>query len=119
MVSKAPSAPRCAAIVGSYLSGKTTLFESILHTCGATNRRGSVSDGNTVGDASPESRAREMSVEMNIATVNYLDEEWTFIDCPGSVELQQDAIGALMVADAAIVVCEPGEQRALAVTRLM
>ena len=119
MVSKAPSAPRCAAIVGSYLSGKTTLFESILHTCGATNRRGSVSDGNTVGDSSPEARAREMSVEMNVATVDYLGDEWTFIDCPGSVELQQDTIGAMMVADAAIVVCEPGQERALAVTRLM
>ena len=85
MVSKAPSAPRCAAIVGSYLSGKTTLFESILHSAGATNRRGSVTDGNSVGDRSPESRAREMSVEMNVATVDYLGEEWTFIDCPGSV----------------------------------
>lgn len=119
MVSKAPSAPRCAAIVGSYLSGKTTLFESILHSAGATNRRGKVSDGNTVGDSSPEARAREMSVEMNVATIDYLGEEWTFIDCPGSVELQQETIGALMVVDAAIVVCEAGQEKAIAVTRLM
>lgn len=119
MVSKVLSAPRCAAIVGSYLSGKTTLFESILHSAGATRRRGRVVDGNTVGDSSPEARAREMSVEMNVATIDYLDEQWTFIDCPGSVELQQEAIGALAVVDAAIVVCEAGEEKALAVTRLM
>lgn len=119
MATKNPSAPRCAAIVGSYLSGKTTLLESILHTCGATNRKGSVTDGNTVGDSSPEARARQISVEMNIATTDYLDDEWTFIDCPGSVELQQEALGAAIVADTAIVVCEPGAEKALAVTRLM
>jgi len=119
VASKNPSAPRCAAIVGSYLSGKTTLLESLLHSCGATNRKGSVPDGNTVGDSAPESRARQMSVEMNIATADYLGEEWTFIDCPGSVELQQEALGAAVVADTAIVVCEPGADKALAVTRLM
>ena len=45
-----------------------------------------------------------MSVEMNIATADYLGEEWTFIDCPGSVELQQEALGAAVIADTAIVI---------------
>ncbi len=34
-------APRCAALVGTYLSGRTTLLESMLFTAGATNRKGS------------------------------------------------------------------------------
>lgn len=119
MASKQPSGPRCAVIVGPYLSGKTTLLEAILHLCGATNRKGSVTDGNTVGDSAPEARARNMSVEMNMATAEYLGEEWTFLDCPGSVELIQETYGSLAVADTAIVVCEPGADKALAVTRLL
>ena len=49
---------RCAVLVGPYLSGKTTLFESVLFATGAIPRKGTVKDGNTVGDAAPESRAR-------------------------------------------------------------
>ena len=119
MASKIPSGPRCVAIVGPYLSGKTTLLESILHLCGATGRKGNVTDGNTVGDNSPEARARKMSVEVNVATTEYLGDEWTFLDTPGSVELIQETHVNLSIADAAIVVCEPGAAKVFAVTRLL
>ena len=115
MTDKQSSAPRCAALVGPYLSGKTTLLESILFICGAIGRRGSVGEGNTVGDASPEARAREMSTELNVANAEYLGETWTFLDCPGSIELSQDAYNAVMVADAAVVVCEPSADKALTI----
>jgi len=119
MASKNPSGPRCVAIVGPYLSGKTTLLESVLHLCGATNRKGNVTDGNTVGDAAPEARARNMSVEVNVATAEYLGDQWNFLDCPGSVELIRETHVNLLMADAAIVVCEPGVEKVLAVTRLL
>ena len=32
-----------------------------------------------------------MSTELNVADCSYLYQAWTFIDCPGSVELDQDA----------------------------
>jgi len=38
------AAPRCAALIGPYLSGKTTLLEALLHAAGNTSRRGSVRD---------------------------------------------------------------------------
>lgn len=118
-MTKSASAPRVAALVGPYLSGKTSLLEAILHTTGAIDRKGSVKDGNAVGDSAPEARARQMSTEVNIASVNYLDEDWTFLDCPGSVDLLQEARSALMVADIAVVVCEPGADRALTVTPIL
>ena len=118
MSTKAPSAPRCAVLVGPYSSGKTTLLESILKATGATNRKGSIKDGNTVGDSSPEARARSMSTEPNIATTDYLGDTWTFIDCPGSLELAQEAQGALMVADTAVVVCEPDAAKAVTLSPL-
>ena len=101
------SGPRAVALVGPYGSGKTTLLESILVITGAVQRKGSVPLGNTVGDASPEARARQMSVEVNCATTKYLDETITFLDCPGSIEFLQDTLNVLSGVDAAVVVCEP------------
>jgi len=114
-VSKQPSQPRCCAIVGAYLSGKTSLLEEILFTTGAINRKGNVNQGNTVGDSSAEARAHTMTTQLNIATTSYLEEEWTFIDCPGSVEFMQDTYQALMICDVAIVVCDPSPEKAITI----
>jgi elongation factor G len=99
--------PRTVALVGPYGGGKTTLLESILMTTGAVARKGSIVQGNTVGDGSPEARARQMSVEVNCASTQYLDESFTFLDCPGSIEFLEDTLFALSGADAAVVVAEP------------
>ena len=113
MTTKPVSPPRCAVLVGPYTSGKTTLLEALLFGAGAIHRKGSVPQGNTVGDASPEARDRQMSVEPNLAHCEYLGEQWSFIDCPGSIELSQDSRYALMAADVAILVAEPEPERAL------
>ncbi|MDH3473754.1 MAG: elongation factor G [Rhodospirillales bacterium] len=113
MTAKPVSPPRCAVLVGPYTSGKTTLLESLLFTAGAIHRKGTVPEGNTLGDGSPEARARQMSVEPNFAHAEYLGEQWNFIDCPGSVELSQDSRNALMAADVAVVVAEPELERTL------
>ena len=117
-MSERPSGPRCAALVGPYLSGKTTLLEALLFAAGAINRRGTQKDGNTVGDHTPEARARQMSTEINVAHARYLDDPWTFLDCPGSVELAWEAQCALLAADVAVVVCEPVTERALTLAPL-
>jgi elongation factor G len=119
MTGKAPSGPRCAAIAGPYLSGKTSLLEALLYTCEAIPRLGTIKDGNTVGDSSDDARARQMSTELNIASATFLDEEWTFVDCPGSVEFIQESRAALMAADVAIVVCEPETSKALMLAPVM
>src|SRR5262245_63440051 len=90
----AAKSARCAALVGPYLSGKTTLLESILFATQRVPRKGNIKDKNTVGDASPEARARGMSTETNIASTEFLGDPWSFIDCPGSIEFQQEARNA-------------------------
>lgn len=118
MAGTRPAPPRVAALVGPYLSGKTTLMESLLHLCGAVERRGNQKDGNTVGDASAEARARNMSVEISPASGEFLGDTWHFLDCPGSVEFWNDTQAALMVADVAVVVCDPEIERALTLAPL-
>lgn len=108
---QADRSPRCIALVGPYLSGKTTLLEAILARTGAIARQGTMAAGNTVGDASPEARDHAMSVEMNVAETEFLGDQYTFLDCPGSVEFQNDAAAAFPGVDAAVVVCEPDEKK--------
>jgi len=103
--------PRCIALVGPYLSGKTTLLEAILARTGAITRAGTIPDKSTVGDASPEARDHGMSVALNIADVQFLGDTFTFVDCPGSIEFQNEGALALTACDAAVVVCEPDAKR--------
>ncbi|MGB0577602.1 MAG: elongation factor G [Alphaproteobacteria bacterium] len=104
---------RCAALVGPYQSGKTTLLESLLYATGATPRKGSVKDGSSVGDSSPEARSGQRSTEISIGQTEFLGDDWVFVDCPGSVELAQESYNAYMAADVAVVVCEPVAERAV------
>ena len=82
--------PRLIAIVGPFQSGKTSLLESLLVRAGGAARQGSVRDGTSVGDSSPEARSHAMSVEPNVASVDYMGDRFTFVDCPGSVEFIHD-----------------------------
>lgn len=110
---------RNVALVGPYLSGKTSLLESLLFVTGALDRKGSVLNGNTVGDSAPEARSRHMGVEVSAASTVYRGIRWTFLDCPGSVEFAQEAWNALTGVDAAIVVCEPDPERVLTLAPLL
>jgi elongation factor G len=105
------SGPRCVALVGPFQSGKTTLLEAILTRTGAIPRQGTVEAGNTVGDASKEARHHHMSVELAVATTNFMGDAYTFLDCPGSVEFAHDMRAVLPAIDAAIVVCEMDEKK--------
>src|SRR3978361_1190320 len=83
---RSPRGPRCIALVGPFQSGKTTLFEAILARTGAIARQGTVEAGTAIGDGSRESRRHKMSVELSAGTTNFMGDDYTFIDCPGSLE---------------------------------
>jgi elongation factor G len=118
MNDKVVESTRNVAIVGPYSSGKTTLLESILFVTGATTRKGSIKDGNTISDSSQEARDRQMSVEVSAAQSKYRDINFTFLDCPGSIEFAQETYNALVGAGVAIVVCEPVIDRVLTLAPL-
>ncbi|MGX7874213.1 elongation factor G [Mesorhizobium sp. ORM6] len=111
--------PKCIAIVGPFASGKTTLLEAILARTGAIPRQNPVSSGNTVSDHSPEARAHAMSVEATIATTEFMGEQFTFVDCPGSIEFSFEAEPVLAACDIAVVVAEADEKKIPALQLIM
>ncbi len=56
---------------------------------GAIGRQGSVADGTSVGDASPEARARGGSTELNLMHFDYMDDRYVLIDAPGLGRLRR------------------------------
>lgn len=103
--------PKCVAIIGPFSSGKTTLLEAILARTGAIPKQGTIASGGTVGDHSAEARAHAMSVEASFATTEFMGEEMTFVDCPGSIEFAYEAVPVLSTCDIAVVVAEADEKK--------
>jgi elongation factor G len=99
--------PRSVALVGPYSSGKSTLFEALLEAAGAPVKR----------PADP--RNRPMTTEIRLGHASYLGDDWTILDCPGSIEFAHQASAALAMVDIAVVVCEPSTAKAPMVAPLL
>ena len=104
---------RCISIVGPSQSGKTSLMESILHICNQIPNKGKVSDNNTLSDHLPEEHDLKMSISLGISNVQFMDEDYTFIDCPGSSEFINEFLQAAKISDLCIVVIEPIKEKIL------
>jgi elongation factor G len=104
---------RTIALTGPGGAGKTSLAEALLFASGRTGRQGSVDNGSSVGDWSPEARARGGSTELNIMHFDFLGDCFALVDCPGSVGFAADGAYGIAAADLAIVVVDPDPERAL------
>ena len=103
---------RNVAFVGHGGTGKTSLVSSALFISGATNRLGSVDDGNAPTDYDEEEIERKMTISTKMAFSEWNKNKINILDTPGFGNMIQEARGALRVADAAVVVvdCASGIQ---------
>ena len=109
---EAVNGTRAIALVGPAGAGKTCLAEAMLFAAGAIDRLGSTGAGNSVGDSSPEARARGGSTELNLMHFEWLGERFALLDVPGATGFAADGTRALTGADLAIVVVDPDPARA-------
>ena len=103
MAGRAANLVRALALVGPTGAGKTALMEAIVGVAGGDRK---------VGDLSVEAKARGHSVELNFASVEWMDDRYAFVDCPGSLELAGESDAALAPMDMAIVVADPDPSKA-------
>ncbi|NLJ82454.1 MAG: elongation factor G [Bacteroidales bacterium] len=95
---------RNIALVGGARCGKTTLAEALLLHGGVINRRGNVDDKNTVSDYRDIELERQNSIYSTVLYAEYEGVKFNIIDCPGFDDFIGEVVGALRVADTAVMV---------------
>lgn len=94
---------RNVCLLGHGGAGKTTLAEAMLFKTGATDRFGSVVDGNTVMDHDQEEIKRKFSISTSLAPVEWKDTKINIIDTPGYFDFVGEMLEGLSVADGAAI----------------
>ena len=74
---------RNIVIAGHAGRGKTSLCEAMLYTAGATDRLGTIAEGNTVMDYDPEEKKRQATLQSAVASLVYNDVKINLLDTPG------------------------------------
>ena len=97
---------RNVGVVGHGDSGKTTLTAALLFTAGATNRLLRVDEGNTITDFDEEEIQRKISISTAIAVAEWKKTKINILDTPGYNIFINDTRGALVAADAALVLVD-------------
>ncbi|MBT8327345.1 MAG: elongation factor G, partial [Bacteroidia bacterium] len=90
-------------LLGHAGSGKTTLAESMLFEAGITKKRGSVDEGNTIGDFHELEHQRGSTVFSSVMHVPWRGYKINVIDTPGYDDFSGELISALRVADTGVL----------------
>ena len=97
---------RNVGVVGHGDSGKTTLTAGLLFTAGASNRLLRVDEGNTITDFDEEEIQRKISISTAVAVAEWKKAKINLLDTPGYNIFINDARGALVAADSALVMVD-------------
>jgi elongation factor G len=101
-----PGEIRNFAIVGHASSGKTMLSECMLLCSGIINRLGSIAAGTTVSDYHENERERKISIQASLLHCEWMGKKLNFLDTPGYLDFISEGLGALRVADFALIVVD-------------
>ncbi|TAH34987.1 MAG: elongation factor G [Planctomycetota bacterium] len=94
---------RNVAFLGTSDSGKTTLLEALAFHFGALKRQGSVAEGTTVCDFSPESIAKKHSLQAAVVHIEGPFGQLNLVDTPGYPDFLADAVTAMGAAGAVVL----------------
>jgi len=73
---------RSVILLGHAQSGKTSLSESLLFRSGATNRKGTVAEGNTISDYNWDEIERKSSINSSFLFCDWQDTRIQILDTP-------------------------------------
>ncbi len=92
------------AVAGHSGAGKTSLAEAMLYLSGASDRRGKVSDGNTVCDYDPEEIRRKASISAAVAPLEWKNKKINLLDAPGLFDFEGGLYESMRAADTVLIV---------------
>jgi elongation factor G len=92
------------AVVGHGASGKTTLVDALAFVSGSSRRHGSIKDGTTLTDTSPDEIERKHSISLGVGIAEWMSVKVNLLDTPGYLDFFGEVVCGLSVADAAVVV---------------
>ena len=95
---------RNIALIGGNRTGKTTLAETMAFHGGVISRRGTVEDKNTLSDYREVELERQQSIQSSVIYSEFENTKFNMIDCPGFDDFVGEVIGALRVAETAVMV---------------
>ncbi len=94
---------RNIALLGHSGSGKTTFAEAMLFEAGATKRRGTVEQKNTMSDYTNIEQERENSIFSSLMHVHWRGNKINILDTPGFDDFIGEVVSSLKVADTALI----------------
>ena len=94
---------RNIALVSHGTVGKTSLAEAMLFSAGETNRLGTIDDGTTISDYSPDEIDRKISISSTMLHLGWKNHKINILDTPGYSDFIGEVIGAFQVVDMAVV----------------
>ncbi|GAB4300099.1 MAG: elongation factor G [Ignavibacteriaceae bacterium] len=100
---------RNIALIGHGGSGKTSFAESLLFTGNEINRIGTVQEGNTVSDYTPNEIEKQISISTGILHLEWNNTKINILDTPGFADFVGEVKSALKVSDAAVLVLKSAE----------
>lgn len=100
---------RNIALIGHGGSGKTSLSEILLYTAGEINRIGSISEGNTVSDYTPNEIEKQISISSSLLHLEWNNVKINIVDTPGYADFIGDVKSGLRIADTAVMVLKSAE----------
>lgn len=92
--------------LGHAQSGKTSLSECLLFRCGATARKGSVAEGNTVSDYSWDEIERRSSIDASFLHCDYEGVKIQIVDAPGYADFFGEVISGIRAVDNAVLIVD-------------
>ena len=95
---------RNVVFLGHGGSGKTTVVDALCFSAGTSRRKGNVEEGHALTITTPEEIDHGLSMQMTPAFAEVLGTKINLLDTPGFLDFTGDALAAVRVADAAVIV---------------
>jgi len=95
---------RNVAVLSHSGAGKTSLVEALLYRAGAVPTLGSVEEGTTASDYTPEEKRRKISIYSTVHPLTWKGQRFNVIDTPGYADFVSEIRGAMAAADSAMIV---------------